>query len=151
MATLQTGSGNICAERALMTAKNPTNASKGAPGAMNPRKRVFNAPSLPWTRWTLRAATLSVLGCTLSFGSCGMLVGGLHGLVIAAAISGLVAAVSGFIAVGLALAADAARSAATAVQLWPASVEVEVEVGAAQLSLAPEEGEAGDGGTSLVP
>ncbi len=79
----------------------------------------------------------------LSFGSCALMVGGLHGMVLVSAIAVALGTVFGSLAVAFGVLSDGAHAAAEAMNLWHPPPPGEVEIGAGQLSVSAQDGEPG--------
>jgi hypothetical protein len=110
-------------------------------------RRVFNADRIPTTRLALRVATCATVAGMASFGSCGLLVGGIHGLVIASVLTGVIGGVLGAFALTLGVVTDGTRAMGEALNLWEPVITTEVETDAGQLSVLREDA---DGEVSLV-
>lgn len=99
------------------------------------RRKIFNVDRFPSTRFALRVATYTTLGLMASFGSCALLVGGMHGMVIASVLSGLLGAGLGVLGIAAGAVTDGTRAVGEALDLWRPVVTAEVEADVGQLSL----------------
>lgn len=111
-------------------------------------RRVFNADRIPTTRVALRIATCATIAGMASTGGCGLLLGGIHGLVISAAITGVVGGVLGAFALTFGVVTDGTRAMGEALNLWEPVVTTEVETEAGQLSVLHDDAK---GDVSLSP
>jgi hypothetical protein len=102
-------------------------------------RRVFNADRIRTTRIALRIATCATVAGMASFGSCGLLVGGIHGLVIASAVAGVLGGVLGTFALTLGAVTDGTRAVGEALNLWEPVVTGQVETDVGQLSVLADE------------
>lgn len=112
-------------------------------------RKVFNPDRIPTTRTAFRIATCATVAGMASFGSCGLLVGGIHGLVIASVLAGVVGGVLGVFALTLGAVTDGTRAVGAALQLWEPVLTDEVTPEAGQLSVwgCEERGEVSLAGT----